>query len=338
MTPRIPWLRVALLGASFDFCLAAAAAEPKPGLLLVVNKGDHSLSVVDASLGRQVAAIPEDAVTGHEVAVSPDGRTAFVPIYGNVGVGMEGTDGRLVRVIDLASRRVSGTIDFGHGVRPHRPVFNRADGMLYVTTELDGTVSVIDPASLRIVGSIPTGGIQSHMLAITRDGRRGYTANVKSGSVSVLDLPGRRLLAVIPVATVVQRIALSADDRTAFTADQTKLRLVAIDTASNAVSASIPLPAVGFGITPTPDGRWLLVTLPGINRVAVVDLAAMRVVRSIDVPAAPQEILVRPDGRLAYVSCDKSRQVAVIDLQSWALAAPIAVGASDDGLAWVPGG
>ena len=153
----------------------------------------------------------------------------------------------------LASHAIVGTVDFGHGVRPHRPVFGPRDGLLYVTTELDQTVSIIDPAALKIVGSVPTGAAESHMLAISSDGRRGYTANVKGGSVSVLDLAARRLVTVIPVAPVVQRIALSADNRWAFTADQTKLRLVVIDTTTNSIATSIPLPGLAFGTAATPE-------------------------------------------------------------------------------------
>jgi DNA-binding beta-propeller fold protein YncE len=304
----------------------------------VANKGDGSLSIVDAGAGRQVAVVSEDGITGHEVAVSPDGRRAFVPIYGNAGVGSAGTDGRLMRVIDLDKRAIVGTVDFGRGVRPHRPVYEPVRGLLYVTTELENCVTVIDPASLAIVGTIPTGHPETHMLAITRDGRRGYTANVRSGTVSVLDLQARTLVTSIQAAPRVQRIALSVDDRRAFTADQTALRLVVIDTAANAVSGSIPLPGLGFGTAPTPDGRSLLVAVPALDLVAVVDLASMRVVRTLAVPKAPQEILVRPDGAFAYASCDSAGQVAVINLATWSVDRLITVGPVDDGLAWAPAG
>jgi YVTN family beta-propeller protein len=310
---------------------ACRAAAP---LLLVANKGDASLSIVDTDSGRQMAAVPEGAVTGHEVAASPDGRFAFVPIYGSSGVGQPGTDGRILQVIDLERRCVVGTIDFGLPVRPHRPVFGPRDGLLYVTTELSRSVTVIDPVSRSIVGTIPTGQEQSHMLAISSDGTRGYTANVKSGSVSVLDLKARSLVTVIPVSAVVQRVALSADDRWVFTADETKLRLVAIDTRSNAVAHSIALPGIGFGIAAAPDGKSMLVTCPALKLLCEVDLATMRLVRTLELPKAPQEILVRPDGAVAYVSCDSSRQVAVVDMAKWAVSGLIAVGPMDDGLAW----
>jgi YVTN family beta-propeller protein len=308
------------------------------GLLLVANKGEHTLSIIDPVAGHQVASVAEDGVTGHEVAASPDGKLAFVPIYGNSGVGRPGTDGQLIRVIDLEKREITGTIDFGKGLRPHCAVFGPRNGLLYVTTEIENTISIIDPNSLKVIGTIPTGSPESHMLAITGDGKRGYTANVGPGTVSVLDLEAKKVITIIPISKTTQRIALSPDDRWVFTADQTTPRLAAIDTSANAVKCWVELPGKGYGMAATPNGRWLLVALIGINKVGVVELATMKLARTIDVPRTPQEILVRPGGEVAYVSCDASGQVAALNLNDWKVDKLINAGKGADGLAWAAGG
>src|SRR4051794_2228761 len=149
---------LALLGAAFlmlTSSYAASSATHAKGLLLVANKGDHTLGIIDPSLGKQVATIDEEGVTGHEVAATPDGKFAVVPIYGNSGVGKAGTDGDIIRVIDLAQRKTVHTIKFDKGVRPHCAVFGPKDHLLYVTTELENSITVIDPKSWKIVGSIP---------------------------------------------------------------------------------------------------------------------------------------------------------------------------------------
>jgi DNA-binding beta-propeller fold protein YncE len=304
------------------------------GELLVVEKGAASLAVVDPASATVVASVPEGGVTGHEVAASPDGHFAYVPIYGNSGVGKPGTDGRNLVEIDIAAHKVARSLDFGHGVRPHCAVIGPKDGMLYVTTELENSVTIIDPKTMKIVGAVPTGQAQSHMLAISHDGRRGYTANVGPGTVSVLDLPARKMITVIPVSKDTQRISISMDDRMVFTSDQTRPQLAVIDTATNKIAHWIPLPGTGYGSAPTLDGRWLLLAVPDVNKVAVIDLKAMRVARTIDVPPAPQEVLMRPDGKAAYVSCDTSNQVAEIDLTNWNVTRLIHTGKTADGLAW----
>jgi hypothetical protein len=304
--------------------------------LLVVNQGDASLSVIDPASAKQVAVIAENTprVHAHEAAVSADGRTAFLPIYGSTGVGRPGIDGHQLLIVDLPSRKIVATLDFGRGVRPHQPLLDPIHNLLYVTTELDRSVTIIDPKTRKIVGSVPTSQPESHMLALSHDGKRGYTANVGPGTVSALDLIGRKTIAVIPVSGEVQRISIANDDRSVFTADQTKPRLAVIDTATNKVKSWVPLPGTGYGTAPTPDGRFLLVAVPPTNQVAVVDLASLHVVRTIDVPSSPQEILIRPGGKIAYVSCSASGQVAAIDLTQWKIQNVIAAGKFADGLAW----
>ncbi len=304
--------------------------------LLVVNQGDATVSVIDAASGKEVAIIAEKTVGvhGHEIAVSADGKTAFVPIYGSTGVGKPGIDGHDMLVIDLPSRQIVGDIDFGHGVRPHLPVFDSVSGMIYVTTELDKSITIVDPKTRKVVSAIPTEADESHMLVISHDGKRGYTSNVGPGTVSVLDMVGRKTIAVIPVSGQDQRISISTDDKLVFTADQTKPQLAVIDTAANRIRNWVPLPAFGYGTAATPDGRWLLVAMPSKNQVAIVDLAKMQVARTIDVAASPQEVLIRPDGKVAYVSCAGAGKVAAIDLVQWKVQQEITAGAYADGLAW----
>ena len=306
------------------------------GLLLVVLKSKHSLGIIDPESQAKIADIPVGGVTGHEAAASPDGKTAYVPVYGNSGVGKPGTDGQNVAVIDIATHKLVKSVDFGAGVRPHCAVFNPKTGELYVTTELRQSVSIIDPKTLKIVGSIPTGQPESHMLAVSHDGKRGYTANVGPGTVSVLDLEARKTLKIIPISGETQRISISRDDSMVFTSDQKEPKLVVIDTASNEVKTRITLPGLGYGTAITPDGRWLLIAVPATNQVTVVDLQTLKVAHNLDVPSAPQEVLVRPDNQKAYVSCVNAGKVGVIDLKTWTVDKPIDAGegSGTDGLAW----
>ena len=313
---------------------AIPVALGQHGLLLVAQKGDRSLAIVDPAAGAVLASVPENGVTGHEVVASPDGRFAYVPIYGDSGVGKPGTDGSNMVVVDLASHKVTGNLDFGHGVRPHCAVFGPKDGLLYVSTEIDQSITVIDPKTLKIVGSLPTGQVESHMFTLSSDGARAYTANVGPGTVSVIDVPNRKVLAVIPVSGSTQRIAISRDDKWVFTADQKKPQLAVIDTAAGKVARWVPLDGFGYGSATTPDGRWLLIAIPGADKVDVIDLKTMTLAHSIAVGKNPQEVLIRPDGKVGYVSCTSSNQVAEFDLSSWKVTRNIATGKGTDGLAW----
>ena len=305
--------------------------------LLVAQKGLGSLGIIDPAAGKLIASVPEGGFTAHELIASPDGRLVYAPIYGNSGVGQPGTDGSKLVVIDIAAQKIVGSVDFGHGVRPHMPLIGPRDGLLYVTTELDRCITLIDPKTLKIVGSIPTGQPESHMLALSHDGRRGYTANVGPGTVSVLDIPARKVIAIIPISRNAQRISITPDDKWVFTSDETTPRLAAIDTATDKIAHWIPLEGHGYGTAPTLDGRYLLVTMPEVGKVAVVDIKSMKIAQTIPTPADPEEVLMRPGGRIAYVSCVDSHQIAEVDLATWKVTRTIEDGKNSDGIAWATG-
>ena len=322
-----------LLGALLAPAVTLAQQSPK-AMLVVVNQADADISLVDPLKATQVARVAEGAVTGHEVAISLDGRTAYVPIYGDSVLGKAGSNGREILAIDLASRKIVHRLDLGHEARPHCAVMSSHDNLLYVTTELDHSVTIVDPTTFTVVGTIPTGEAESHMLVLSHNGRFGYTANVASGTVSVLDLKARKLLRVIHVAGEVQRISISEDDRMVFTADQKNPRMAVIDTATNKVKAWIPLPSLGYGSVAIPGSQTLLITLPDTSQIAVVDLQTYKVRHVVAVPSTPVSVLVDPGGRSAYAACMDAGEVAVLDLSTWSVKTEIKVGKGSGGMGW----
>jgi len=299
--------------------------------LLVANQGDHTLLIIDTSSRKTLATVGVD-INGHEVIASPDGKFAYVPIYGNSGVGKPGTDGSTVEVIDIASGRAIHIIDLGKPVRPHCAKFG-PDGMLYVSAELAKAVDVVDPHTQKVFAELPTGQIDSHMFVLTPDGSRVYTANVFAGSVSVVDTRARKLLTTIPVAKEIQRISISPDGRRVYTHDEDKPRIAVIDTSNNSISNWWDLPAVVYSSAPTPDGHWLIANALS-GKIFVIDTASGKVAHVYDIPAASGEVLVAPDGNLAYVSCPQAGTIEILNLKSWQLEPPIRLTKGVDGLAF----
>jgi DNA-binding beta-propeller fold protein YncE len=324
----------------FSISLSEAPVDSSAkGTLVIVNQFEHNVSLVEIALRRRFANIPV-GVNGHEVAVSPDGRSLYVPIYGNSGVGKPGTDGASIDVIDVGKRQVSGSIDLGKPLRPHRAEFGPG-GLLYVTGELANAIIIVDPATQKVAGEISTGQPQSHMFVFSPDRKRAFTSNVGAGNISVLDVPGRRLVSVIPVAKTIQRISISPDGKHIFTHDQDSPRLAVIDisdssSAAYKVSTWIDLPGVAYASEPTPDGKWLLAVIMKKHLLVAIDLATLKVAKSLDLPGTPSEILVSPDGGTAFVSCMDTGKVAVIDVPAWQLLDPVVLTPGVDGLAWIP--
>ncbi len=320
-----------LLFAIMSITQPGVPARPSTGKLVVVNQFEHSVSVIDLADDRILGTVSV-GVNGHEVAVSRDGRYAYVPIYSNVAVGQSGTNGQAVDVIDLQSVEVERTIDLGKPVRPHCAGVG-ADGLLYVTAELDSALYAVDPAKGEVVARIPSGQQETHMFVLSKDGHRAYTANISDGSVSVLDLQKHKLVTVIHVANTVQRISISPDGRDVFTHDQHEPRIAVIDTRTNEISHWISVPSVVFASAPTPDGNWLLALSPSAGRLYKISLRTGELSQTVELPSGPMEAVVTRDGAWAFVSCIGAGEVVVLNLKTGETAPPIKLHRGVDGMA-----
>lgn len=303
--------------------------------LLVANQMEHSLVILDTASHKTLAEVGVD-INGHEVVASPDGKLAYVPIYGNSGVGKAGTDGRTLHVVDIASGHTIYIIDLDAPVRPHSAKFG-PDGLLYVTAELAKAVDVVDVQARKVVAQIPTGEPESHMLVISPDGSLAYTANVSSGTISVLDLKKQALVTVISVAKKIQRLSLSSDGKWLYTHDQDSARIAVIDTSTNTVTRWLTAPFTIYSSQPTPDGKHLVAMAPK-GRLIVLSLATGLQENAYDIPGDVGEVALSPDGSRIYVSCPQGGTVEVLNLQTWQLEKPIRLTKGVDGLAFVTSG
>ena len=320
--------------------LRAAAAQSMPApppVLAVVNQKQHALVLVDPHTYETLGSVPL-GVNGHEIAVSPDGNLAYVPVYGNAGVGRPGTDGHEIDIVDVRTKKLVGVIDLGRPLRPHKALFG-PDGRLYVSAELAHAILIVDVHMRAVVGEIPTGANESHMFCFSPDGRRIYTANVGDGSVSVLDVKARKVIAIIPLTKRVQRIAVSKDGRWVFTSDWDQPRVAVIDTKTNALSRWLPTAGMPYVTLPTTDGKSLLVAetdreggTKGL--LEVFALAEWKPTRSFPLPSAQNGgFLVRGD--LVYLSEPLGGNIEVLDTKAWKMETSIVLAVGVDGLGWV---
>ncbi|MEI9804526.1 MAG: hypothetical protein WDN48_08770 [Pseudolabrys sp.] len=145
--------------------------------------------------------------TVHELLVMPDIGMAYVPIFGDGIHGRNPNPGHVLHVIDLINRKVAHTIDLSPYVAPHT-VRLGPDGLIYITCENSAVVAVIDPKTNKMIDAIKSGSTNGHRLCIAPDGQRLYTDNEEDATVSVIDLPNRKLLGQIKTPQALAGIAV----------------------------------------------------------------------------------------------------------------------------------
>jgi YVTN family beta-propeller protein len=319
-------------------CLIAPAARPVPstGTIVTSNMTTKSASLIDVATGAIVATMPT-STNPHEAAVSNDGRWAVISIYGDQ------TDvGHSLLVIDVEHGVADRTIELGTLKRPHGVKFLPGDDYLVLTSEVAGRIALVNFAKGTVDTTIETGQAQSHMIAVTPDGKRGFSTNVGAGSVSAFDLAARARTGIFPVGTRVEGIAVTPNGREVWVGGNESKTVYVLDTSSGTVTAKIPGFGMPYRIAITPDGKTAVVTDPGAERIHIVDVARHEVRKTIEVPmqngspVSPQGVTIVPDGSAALVTLKAAGQVAIVDLAEGKIVKTLTTGGGSDGVAFSP--
>ena len=298
--------------------------------LLVLNKGDASLSFIDPQSGQTAATIPTG--TGpHEIEVSSDGKLAVVSNYGT------DSPGNTLSVIDVATRRELRRIDLGELRRPHGLTFLK--GRLYFTAEGSRRIGRLNAAATGVDWSFDTRQEVTHMVLGSRDGTRLFATNMDSNSVSVLTRSSGAdewTQTLIAVGTGPEGLDQSPDGRELWTAHSRDGAVSVIDISGNRVTAKIDAQTRRSNrLKFTPDGKRVLISDYTAGELVVLDPSTRSVVKRLPIGKSPAGILIQPDGRLAYVALTAAKHVAVVDLQTLAVVRQFATGTGPDGMAWV---
>lgn len=295
--------------------------------LLVGNKGEDSLSLVNLETGRELRRL-DTGKAPHEIALSPDGRTAAVVAYGGTSIDL----------FDIARRARVGAVELGANARPHGLVWLQ-DGRLVATAEGRKSLVVVSP-DRRTVREIATGQEGTHMVAVTRDGRRAYAANMGSGTVSVIDLARATKLRDVPAGGQPEGIALSPDGRRLWVADRRGATVRVFDAASMRVLATMPTGRTPIRVLLSPDGRTAVTSNYGDGTLSLFDAASLRPTRTLPVSGQGTSqqvtILFAPDGRRLYVAETGIDRVAEVDMETGAVLGRLPTGRQGDGLAIAP--
>lgn len=341
-------------------CVVLAASVPAQtrDTLVVLNKSEASASLLDPETGKVRATVPVGEGP-HEVAVTPDGRTAVVCNYGARTPGSTLTvidleKGEAVRTIDLRGGDAPAGVDARRIGRPHGIAFLPDGGHVLVTSEVSRQLLEIDLESGRIVAAVGTDQDASHMVALTPDGARAFVANIRSGSVSVIDVRERKLLKVVPTGAGAEGIAVHPTRKECWVTNRSADTVSIVDTEELEVIAELPSAKFPIRVAFTPDGEHALVSNAESGTVAVFHVAERTLAHEIamdgevaaeageervfggDFGASPVPVgvLVAPDGKRAYVANTQADLVTVIDCEKWKVARRLKAGKEPDGMAY----
>jgi YVTN family beta-propeller protein len=335
-------------------CALHAASTPA-NALLVLEKEQNTLVIVDPASLTIVARVPAGD-NPHEVAVSGDGKTAYISNYG----------GNTIAVVDLVAQKPLAPIDLGALRQPHGLEF--VNGKLYFTAEGAKVVGRYDPATQKIDWVIGTGQNRTHMVTVSKDLKTVFTSNVSSATISIIaegnaqgppppgraggpgpgrgPFPGGRpggpprgpgqdwIVTNIPVGHGSEGFDLTPDGKELWVANAQDQTISIVDVASKKVLQTIPSTGAANRLKITLDGKYAFVSDMEGNNLLVVDTATRKEYKRIALPASSEGLLMAPGGHTAYTTLNTRDAVAVIDLDTMKMTGEVKTGRGPDGLSW----
>ncbi|HUO13673.1 MAG TPA: YncE family protein [Verrucomicrobiae bacterium] len=317
---------------SIAVCMAATIATAQSTHLLVLEKNDQMLAIIDPESSKVLARVPagEDP---HEVVASEDGKFAYISNYGAFR-----NPQHTLTVIDLSARRTLMPVDLGALIAPHGLAM--VNGKVYFTAEGSKAIGRYDPATKKIGWVLGLGQNRTHMLAVTMDESRIYTSNVNSDSISILDRDRKADASgwdqtVIPVGKGPEGFDVSPDGKELWAANSHDGTVSVIDLAARKVAATFEDHTKAANrLKFTPDGKLVLISDLGSGDLVVLDATARKESKRLPLGHGAAGILISPDGSHAYVAVSPDNYVAVVDLRTLSVTGRIATGNGPDGMAW----
>jgi YVTN family beta-propeller protein len=326
---RLPALAGLLAAGGLPSAGPGRPADLRSGYVLVANQQSANVSLID--LRTDSARLIPVGNGPHEAVIAPSGKVGVVTIYGAQQPGNQ------LAVVDIPSGTVTRTISLGEYTRPHGAMFLPGDeSRVVVTSESTRNIVLVNLAEGRVEGAIGTGAQGSHMVALTADGKRAFTANIFSGDVSELDLTGKSLVRTIPVAPRSEGIAVAPDGSTVWAGSNTNGTVSIIDTRSGTIATTLTGFSLPYRLAISADGRIAIICDPQADKLHIADVAQRKVIWTLEGIGSPRGVNIAPDGKTAFVTLAADQTMGVIDLEQRKLTRKVPVGASPDGVWYGP--
>jgi len=310
---------------TLSLCSNAQTGSYK-NLLLALSKTEHTLAIVDPATLKVLSKIPvgEDP---HEVIASADGKTAYVSIYGGGSLHTINTIDLVTQKnkLDVDTKPLYGphdivyvnnkvwfTAEGSKAVGRYDPVANKIDWsmgtgqdrthMLHVTSDgkniytiniSSGTVSILSNSPAQNgkedwTQTLVPVAIGSEGFDVAPDGKTLWTVSGQDGSISIIDLVGKKTNATIDARLVgANRLKFTRDGRYALITSLSIGQLIVYDVAARKEWKRIDIGHGAAGILIQPDNKRAFVACTPDNYVVVIDLNTWEVKGKLDVGRNP---------------------------------------------------
>jgi len=186
--------------------------------------------------------------------------------------------------------------------------------LVYVPNSEDGTVTVIDQATHKVVRVVRTGRLPQHVTP-SYDLKTLYVDNDLGNSLTAIDPRTGRFGRTIPVDDP-YNLYFTADGKYAVAVAEARRRLDFYDAKTFRLVHRLHVPCRGVDhMDFTADGTHALVSCEFAAKMIVVDMTRQQLVKEIGLmpDSMPQDVKLSPDGRTFYVADMRHGGIYLLD-------------------------
>lgn len=296
------------------------------GNLIVVNKSDNTVSIIDLAQQKIVNTLP----TGkgpHELVATGNGKWA---------VSSNFVGGNSLTVFDLVKQRVANTIDLYPYLGPHGIKFLKDNKRLAVTSGRSQHLLLVNIFSNEIEAAINTQQKTTHMVAISQKENFAYTTNIASNSISKILLAEKRLVEQFPTQASPEAINITQNGKQIWYGAN-KLGLVTvIDTSTQSQLAQFDGFSFPYRVLFSGDESVAMVPDFRLNTLRFFNTQTFKELGELDLgeDAGPQGIVLHPHLNVAFLSLNSQNKILAIDVHTRKIIGQYPTGNNPDGIAF----
>jgi len=302
--------------------------------LLVLNRDDDCVSVVDPESGETVTEIETD-FGPWTIETSPDGAKSYVTC----------SQGDALNIIDNESYSVTAQVEHDLFDGPRGIAVREQSTEIWVVSRNNSRVFVFDIETDELLDVIPTHQSQSNSLSLSGDESLAYVTNSSGNTLTIIDCEERRISVDVPVGDGPEGVAVNPNTENVYVTIQNESRLTVHDPEHHEIIYKTGLGDAPMGIVFSPDASVALVPNRMSNDVSVIETRFHRngtgrpwEVERIPVGIWPSEVVFNTDGSMAYITNNKTNDVSVIDMNARQEVDRIDVRTHPDGITYLSRG
>ncbi|SDX07516.1 40-residue YVTN family beta-propeller repeat-containing protein [Lutibacter oricola] len=312
------------------------------GKLYIVNKISRSITVFDLFKGKQIAEVPIN-MESHEAITTIDKSKVIVTNYGTIN-----KDGNLIKVINTKTNEIEKTINLKQNIRTNGIANLSETNKIALIDYANNNLLVLNTKTDSIEKQIQTKQKFSHLSVIHPTKPLAYVTNMKSNSVSVIDLNKNKVIKIIPCGLTAESIDITPNGSEIWVTNKNGNSITIINTSTYKVIETLNTGNEPLKVKFSIDGNYCLIANASDGTISIYNQLSKKQIKTINIPGKnkflerilyhtprPVNIFMHPNGLYAFIANSNADKIEVLDMKTFTIVSTIGTGRVPDALTFV---